>query len=132
MNEPKLPIAVYYEHPLWFEPLFAELERRGTSYVRVDASHHRYDASETKSRYSLFFNRMSSSAYTRGNGQGIFYTRYYLAHLEFAGTPVVNGSRAFAIETSKALQLSLIASLGLAHPRTIIINSPEEAIPAAR
>lgn len=132
MNRPKLPIAIYYEHPLWFEPLFAELDKRHTPYVRVNAANHRYDAGERQPGYSLFFNRMSSSAYTRGHGQGIFYTRYYLTHLELAGTPIVNGSRAFAIETSKALQLSLIASLGLAHPRTILINSAEEAISAAR
>lgn len=24
-----LPIAIYYEHPDWFKPLFAELEKRG-------------------------------------------------------------------------------------------------------
>ena len=24
-----VPLAVYYEHPRWFEPLFAELDRRG-------------------------------------------------------------------------------------------------------
>ena len=25
-----LPIAIYYEQPHWFKPLFAELDRRGT------------------------------------------------------------------------------------------------------
>ena len=31
---PKLPIAIYYEQPNWFKPLFAELDRRGTPYVQ--------------------------------------------------------------------------------------------------
>ena len=26
-------IAIFYEHPDWFRPLFAELDRRGTPYV---------------------------------------------------------------------------------------------------
>jgi hypothetical protein len=32
------PIGIYYEHPWWFRPLFAALDRRGTSrLVRKDA-----------------------------------------------------------------------------------------------
>ncbi len=32
---PTLPIAIYYEQPNWFKPLFAELDRRGTPYVKL-------------------------------------------------------------------------------------------------
>ena len=64
------PIAIYYEHPDWFRPLFAELDRRGTPYLAVDAAHHQYDPDETESEYALLFNRMSPSAYLRGHGQG--------------------------------------------------------------
>ena len=31
-----LPIAIYYEQPNWFKPLFAELDRRGTNYVKLE------------------------------------------------------------------------------------------------
>ena len=34
--DPRRPIAVYHEHPDWFRPLFAELDRRGLPYVRID------------------------------------------------------------------------------------------------
>ena len=34
------PIAIYHEHPDWFRPLFAELDRRGMPYVRLDAAAH--------------------------------------------------------------------------------------------
>ncbi len=98
------PTAIYYEHPDWFRPLFAELDRRGTPYVRLDASCHSYDASERESEYALLFNRMSASAHLRGTGNAIFYTRSYLAHLERNGTRVINGSQAFAIETSNRRQ----------------------------
>ena len=43
-TEPR-PIAVYYEHPEWFRPLFEELDRRGLPYVRLDASRQRFDPS---------------------------------------------------------------------------------------
>src|SRR6476661_6211169 len=38
INRHHLPLAVYYEHPEWFRPLFAELDRRSIPYVRIDAS----------------------------------------------------------------------------------------------
>ncbi len=126
------PLAVYYEHPEWFRPLFAELDRRGLPYERVDAASHAYDPSDPCDKYSLVFNRMSASAYLRGHGNAMFYTRGFLAHLERAGVRVVNGSDAFAYETSKALQLSLLQSLGLPYPRTVIINDAGEAVRAAR
>ncbi len=125
------PTAIYYEHPDWFRPLFAELDRRGTPYVRLDASCHSYDASERESEYALLFNRMSASAHLRGTGNAIFYTRSYLAHLERNGTRVINGSQAFAIETSKALQLNLLGSLGLPFPRTRVVNCAKEVLSAA-
>lgn len=132
MTDRTLPLAVYYEHPEWFRPLFAELDRRKLPYVRVDASRHYYDPGEIESGFALLFNRMSASAYLRDHGNAIFLTRNYLAHLERKGVRVVNGSDAFAIETSKALQLTLLDSLGLRYPRARVINSPAEAPLAAR
>ncbi len=132
MTAESKPIAIYYEHPDWFRLLFAELDRRGTAYLAVDARHHRYDPDQSESEYALLFNRMSPSAYLRGNGQGIFYTLNYLEHVERLGTRVVNGRLAFTIETSKALQLSLLASLELPYPRAHVINHASLALAAAR
>ena len=90
------PIAIYHEHPHWFQPLFQELERRGTPFVRLDAAHHRYEVTGEAPPYGLVFNRMSPSAWLRGNGHGIFYTLQYLHHLEHVGVRVVNGHDALA------------------------------------
>jgi glutathione synthase/RimK-type ligase-like ATP-grasp enzyme len=132
MNTDAKPIAVYYEHPDWFRPLFAELDRRNTPYIAIHASQHQYDPEETESEFGLLFNRMSPSAYLRGNGQGIFYTLNYLAHLERRGIRVINGRHAFSVEISKALQLSLLSSLGLRYPRTRVINDARLTVAAAR
>ncbi len=127
------PLAIYHEHPDWFRPLFAELVRRGLPYVRVDAADHLYEAGSNGGPppYSLFFNRMSPSAYLRGRAYEIFYTLQYLAHLERQGVRVVNGTRAYTTELSKARQLELIASLGLPWPRARVINHPRQAPAAA-
>src|SRR5260370_36142568 len=74
---------------------------------------------------------MSASAYLRGNGQGIFFTHDYLAHLEAVGIRVLNGSRAFALETSKALQLQLLNALGLSFPKTRVVNCTDEILTGA-
>ena len=125
-----LPIAIYYEHPDWFKPLFAEMDRRGTPYVKLDARRHFYDPSQTGREYSVLFNRMSPSAYLRSDHPGIFYTLGYLAHLERLGTRVLNGTKAFTTETSKALQLTQLEALGLAYPKARVIGNPHAA-PAA-
>jgi hypothetical protein len=134
MPKPQQPIAIYYEHPHWFDRLFAELGRRGDPFVRVNAAQHHFDPGRLngEGNYSLVFNRMSPSAYRRGHGQGIFYTLYYLEHLEQRGRRVVNGHKAFRYETSKALQLSLLEMLGLPYPKTRVINSPADAVEASR
>lgn len=129
----KKQIAVYYEHPDWFRPLFAELERREIGFEKIDAAHHVYNPNENWSeKYALLFNRMSASAYLRGNANAIFYTRGLLASLEKSGVRVINGYDAFQIEISKALQCALFDSLGIKYPKTRIINSANQAIAAAK
>ncbi len=131
MNTDPRPIAVYHEHPDWFRPLFTEMDRRGLAYVRLDPRAHSYDPGADDAPYSLLFNRMSPSAYLRGGVQGIFFTLAFLAHLERLGVPVVNGRQAFTVETSKALQLTLLESLGLPYPRARVINHSSKATAAA-
>jgi glutathione synthase/RimK-type ligase-like ATP-grasp enzyme len=119
-------IAIYYEHPHWFTPLFSELDRRGTPYIRLHAESHWFDPG-SEPPYDLVFNRMSPSAWQRGHGHAVFYTHHFLAHLERFGVRVVNGTRAFHAETSKALQLSVLRSLGLPYPPTRVINTAADA-----
>ena len=125
------PIAIYHEHPDWFKPLFAELEKRNLPYVHLNPAEHQFDINYTDINYSLFFNRMSPSAYLRNNQQGIFYTLGYLRHLETFGTKTVNGFKAFTYEISKSQQLSLIKKLGLGFPKAKIINHASQAVSAA-
>ena len=124
------PIAILYEHPEWFKPLFAELERRDVAYEPVDAGRHSFDPGALPP-YSLVVNRMSPSAWTRGNAGAIFHTLHYLGCLEELGVPTVNGGQAFRLELSKALQCSLFARLGVPYPRTRVINHPNQARTAA-
>ncbi len=101
-----LPIAIYYEQPNWFKPLFAELDRRGTNYVKLNAVEHSYGPGDKpEEKYALVLNKMSPSAWNRGHGDQIFYTLGFLEHLESRGVRVVNGVKAYRSELSKATQL---------------------------
>lgn len=124
-------IAVLYEHPTWLNPLFEELERRGAPFERLDLGEHRFDPGADPPERALVYNRMSPSAHLRGLPGAVEYTRAYLAHLERFGTRVINGSRAFDVEVSKARQVSLLSALGLDHPATRVIHRPEGGPAAA-
>ena len=125
------PIAVYHEHPDWFKPLFVELDRRRLPYVKLDAAAHRYDPAERSVPWSVVVNRASPSAYLRGHGQSTFHTLHWVRHLERIGVPVVNGSRTYGYELSKASQLDALAELGLPFPRSVVINDASQAVEAA-
>jgi glutathione synthase/RimK-type ligase-like ATP-grasp enzyme len=126
------PIAIFYEHPDWFRPLFAELERREIPFAKLDAATHAYDPAEGESPYDVVFNRASPSSYLRGRPQTTFHTLHWLSHLERLGVRVINGSRVFAYEISKAAQLEALTALGLPYPRSRVINHPSLAPSAAR
>lgn len=125
-------IAILYEHPTWFTPLFNELDRRKLNYSLINASNHYFNPANSEDAFSLVFNRMSASAYLREHGNTIFYTHNYLSYLQHRGIRLINGAKAFSIETSKALQLNLLNALGLAYPVTRIANSPNAIITAAQ
>ncbi len=117
------PIAIFYEHPDWFRPLFAELDKRGVDYVKIDANAHTYDPSEKEVPFSLVFNRASPSAYLRSDAESTYFTLDWLKYLERRGVEVVNGSASYSMEISKAFQLDILAELGLAYPRARVINN---------
>jgi glutathione synthase/RimK-type ligase-like ATP-grasp enzyme len=125
-------LAFLYEHPQWFAPIFAELKRREVPFDLLFAPEHFYSVDAAKKPdFKVLFNRMSPSADTRQHGSGIFYTLSWLGHLELQGVRVLNGSKAFQYEISKALQHSLIQSLGLRYIPSRVIHRPEQAVAAA-
>jgi len=117
------PIAIYFEQQQWFRPLFAELDRRGASWEKIDAVSHSFAPDDQpQNKYAVVLNKMSPSAWNRGNGDQIFYTLAYLEHLERRGVRVINGLRAFRNELSKASQITLLEKLGLHYPKTRVLH----------
>ncbi len=124
-------LAILYEHPEWFRPLFTELERRSIRYVPLYAGELSYDPAQRTFPYPLVLNRMSPSSYLRGHGQGIFFSREFLRHLRDVGAEVINGYDAYLVETSKCAQLEIFEQLGLLYPRARVVNHVSQVLDAA-
>ena len=122
-------LAILYEHPDWFRPLFAALDRRGVGYAALSPDG-AWDPAEGTPPAPLVFNRVAMSSFLRDDEHPIFHALALLDHWRRAGAAIVNGPEVLAIDSSKARQLSLIASLGLAVPRTRVVHRARD-VPAA-
>jgi glutathione synthase/RimK-type ligase-like ATP-grasp enzyme len=123
-------LAILYEHPAWFVPLFAALDRRGIGYERLLPDGH-FDPADGRFPAPVVFNRIAMSSFLRSGEHPIFHATALLDHWRRAGAHVVNGADVLAIDASKARQLSLIASLGLAIPATRVVHRAQDVEAAA-
>jgi hypothetical protein len=128
---PEKSIAVFYEHPEWFEPLFAELDRRRVAYDKLDAGEHVFDPAMRDSPYALIVNRVSAYPSSASHPQLVLYVKQYLGYLESIGADVINGYTSYLVGTSKAMQLGILEELGLRYPRARVIHHPAQATRAA-
>lgn len=122
-------LAILYEHPAWFAPLFAALDRRGIDYVALRPDGH-FDPADPSPPARVIFNRIAMSSFLRAGEHPIFYASALLDHWRRGGGRIVNGPEVLAIDSSKARQLSLIASLGLATPATRVVHRAEDVLAA--
>jgi glutathione synthase/RimK-type ligase-like ATP-grasp enzyme len=124
-------LAILYEHPEWFRPLFAALERRGIAYRAIRLSDHSFDPAARDIPAPVVLSRVAMSSFLREPEHGIYYAAALLDHWARAGARVLNGAEVIAIDSSKARQLSLIAGLGLAIPETRVVHRGEDLFAAA-
>ena len=127
----KPDLAVLYEHPKWFEPLFAALDRRGIAYQAIRLSDHSFDPFSTDVPAPVVLSRVAMSGFLREADHGIFYAGSLLAHWAANGARVLNGAEVLAIDASKARQLSIISRLGLAIPATRVVHRAQDLVAAA-
>ena len=124
-------LAVLYEHPQWFQPLFAALERREMPYTAIQLSGHRFDPASREVPAPLILSRVAQSSFLREPEHPIFYAEALLDHWARCGARVLNGADVLAIDSSKARQLALISSLGYAIPETRVVHRVRDIAAAA-
>ncbi|SFR83730.1 ATP-grasp domain-containing protein [Sphingomonas jatrophae] len=126
-----IDLAILYEHPAWFAPLFAALDRRGVAYRAIHADGFAFDPAESAPPARVVFNRIAMSSFLRSPEHPIFHAAAALAHWQDRGARVLNGAQAMAVDASKARQLSLIAGLGLGIPATRVVHRAADLPEAA-
>ena len=124
-------LAILYEHPEWFKPLFAALDRRGVAYRAIRLTDHSFDPADRSVPAPVVLSRVAMSGFLRDPEHGIFYAQSLLAHWRANGARVLNGPEVLAMDSAKARQLSLIAGLGLAIPETRVVHRRDEILAAA-
>jgi glutathione synthase/RimK-type ligase-like ATP-grasp enzyme len=124
-------LGVLYEHPQWFQPLFAALERRGMPYAPIQLGGHAFDPASRDVPAPLILSRVAQSSFLREPEHPIFYAEALLDHWQRRGARVLNGADVLAIDSSKARQLSLIATLGHAVPETRVVHRARDLLSAA-
>jgi hypothetical protein len=120
-------LIVLFEHPEWQKPLWAALDRSGVRYAALDLKRAAFDP-DADPGAPLYFNQASPSAYVRGNARAVPFALSLMRSLERGGARVLNGSRAFWLETSKSAQASLLRRLNVPHPRSLAFNDVEAAL----
>ena len=123
-------LLIPFEHPAWFKPLFATLDRRDVDYRAIDVTDHRFDPADMRAPAKVVLNRVAMSGFLREPEHPIFYAAALLDHWRRAGATVLNGAEVLAIDSSKARQLSLVTSLGIAVPETRVVHRVADLLAA--
>jgi hypothetical protein len=119
-------LAVFYEHPQWFEPLFAALDRHGLGWTPIRIQDHTFDPADPKPPAPVILNRLAMSSFLRQEEHALFYSMAVLGHWESLGARVINGPGVLAYDTNKARQMSLFRAAGLDIPATRVAHRRED------
>ncbi|WP_394762635.1 RimK family alpha-L-glutamate ligase [Phenylobacterium sp.] len=119
-------LAVFYEHPQWFEALFDTLDRRGLNWTPIAIQDHTFDPADTRLPAPVILNRLAMSSFLRQEEHALFYSMAALDHWQGLGARVINGPGVLAYDTNKARQLSLFRNAGLDIPATRVAHRRED------
>ena len=95
-------LAVFYEHPAWFAPLFAALDARGVDYVKLGIEGHSFDPAGSPPPARVVLSRLAMSSFLRSADHAIFYTPALYAHWAGRGARIINGADVLAVDANKA------------------------------
>jgi hypothetical protein len=121
-------LAVFYEHPQWFEALFACLDRRGLDWTAISIQDHTFDPGSTQAPAPVVLNRLAMSSFLRQEEHALFYSMAALDHWRMLGARIVNGPDVLAYDTNKARQLALFRQAGLAIPATRVAHRRADVV----
>jgi len=120
-------VYILYENSDWLPPLERALQCSDIPYETWFVQTGALDLTEPPPE-GVFLNRMSPSSHTRGHIESVDFMREILGWLESYERPVINGSRAFALEVSKIQQYAQLERFGIRTPHTIAVSGGPDAL----
>ena len=84
-------LAVFYEHPQWFEALFKTLDRRGLNWTPIEIQDHTFDPADKTLPAPVILNRLAMSSFLRQEEHALYYSMAVLDHWQGLGARVING-----------------------------------------
>lgn len=115
-----MSVVIIGEDHKRLQPLLEELDRRRVPTTVWNTSRGALVPGVQPPARTIFFCRQSPSAASRGHASAMTYATAIVQWLEHYGSPVINGTRALAVESSKALQMQILAAAGLNTPHTVM------------
>jgi hypothetical protein len=112
----------------WITSLASALQSVGKNVYYLDSSSLSWDPLGKEELPSTVINRVRDST----TGHQAKTVLAFLQFLEARGTKVFNGSHAFGIGNSKVTQLTILNSLGLHFPTTLVITNVHQLLTAAK
>ena len=123
-------IHIIHENEEWTAPLLRALDTLGHPYKDWHLGNGNLGLDEAPPA-GVFYSRMSASSHPSGHRYAPELTAGVLAWLEAAGSRVLNGSRALALEVSKMAQYAALRQHGIRVPRTVAALGREQIVAAA-
>lgn len=124
-----MTLTLLYENDEWVAPIVAEMEQQGVEYRLWHLANDAIDCSGTPDD-SVYFNKLSASAHTRGHGVALGRGAALIHWLESHEKRVVNGLNALRLEVSKAAQHEALQQAGIPTPKTVVVENADD-VPAA-
>ena len=124
-------VYLLHENEAWVAPLHAALDGLGAPHEDWFLDAGRVPLYRAPPQ-GVFYSRMSASCHSRGHHDAPDFARAVLGWLEAHGRRVVNGTRALALELSKAAQYAAFVRAGIKVPRSLAAVGRDETLTAAR
>jgi hypothetical protein len=122
----KPDLTVLYEHPPGSGPCSTRSNRAAIGHEAIGLSDHSFDPAARDIPAPVVLSRVAMSGFVREPSTASISAQALLAHGKHAARGVLNGTRALAIDCSKARQVSLISALG--HGNAVDADRPSARV----
>jgi len=115
-----MKVYVLHENDDWMEPIRGALRKESVDFEEWHLGRFKTLDLQSVPPEGVFYNRISPSSHTRGNGGAVYFLQSILSWLNRHNRKIVNNKEAFSIEISKVEQYNRLLESKINVPKTKI------------